>query len=55
MSGAFYNCVALASSTVPIHISHEIAKGNTSNYIYNMLVNGGCSITFAASRILNDA
>jgi hypothetical protein len=48
-------CQTLASSTVPIHISHNITLGNTSNYIYNALVNGDCGITFAASRILNDA
>ena len=54
LTNTFVNCTALASSSVPIHISHTIAKGNTSNYIYNMLVNGGCGITFAASRILND-
>ena len=54
LDNTFLNCTKLASSSVPIHISHTIAKGNTSNYIYNMLVNGGCGITFAASRILND-
>lgn len=55
MTNAFYNCIALASSSVPIHISHEIALGDTSNYIYNSLVNGLTGITFAPSRILNDA
>ena len=48
-------CNTLKNSSVPIHISHNIALGNTSNYIYNMLVNGGCGITFDPSRILNDA
>ena len=52
--GTFQDC-GLDSSTVPIHISHTIAKGNTSNYIYNCLVNGWCGIEFAPSRILNDA
>ena len=51
----FENCTKLASSTVPIHISKNIALGNTSDYIYNMLVNGYTGITFDPSRILNDA
>jgi hypothetical protein len=41
-------------STVPIHISHEIALGDTSNYIYNSLVNGLTGLAFDPSRILND-
>jgi hypothetical protein len=53
--GTFLMCFSLSSSSVPIHISHTIALGNTSNYIYNMLVNGDCGTTIAASRILNDA
>ena len=55
MSYTFYNCTALASSTVPIHISHTIALGDTTNYIYNCLVNGIAGIAFDPSRILNDA
>jgi hypothetical protein len=55
MNYMFDNCTKLASSSVPIHISHEIALGDTSNYIYNSLVNGLTSISFAPSRILNDA
>ena len=55
MYNMFQECNTLVNSTVPIHISHEIALGNTSNYIYNCLVNGWCGITFAPSRILNDA
>ena len=55
MSGAFYGQPIFANSTVPIHISHEIALGNTSNYIYNMLVNNGVGIIIDPSRILNDA
>jgi hypothetical protein len=55
LSDTFYGCTTLANSTVPIHISSSIALGNTGNYIYNMLVNGDCGITFAPSRILNDA
>ena len=51
----FSECYRLESSSVPIHISSSIALGNTSNYIYNMLVNGGCGIAFNTSRILNDA
>ena len=51
----FYRCPFLKISPVPIHISHEIALGDTSNYIYNSLVNGLTGISFAPSRILNDA
>ena len=55
MDQAFSACSIFANSSVPIHISHEIALGDTSNYIYNALVNGLTGITFPASRILNDA
>ena len=55
MDYMFEDCTKLASSSVPIHISHEIALGDTSNYIYNSLVNGLTGIPFAPSRILNDA
>ena len=51
---AFGGCTTLESSTVPIHISSSIALGDTSNYIYNCLVNGETGITFDPSRILND-
>ena len=54
MYKTFYNCTTLASSTVPIHISSSIALGNTSNYIYNCLVNNFTGIAFDPSRILND-
>lgn len=55
LENTFDECYKLASSSVPIHISHEIALGDTSNYIYNSLVNGLTGIRFAPSRILNDA
>jgi hypothetical protein len=55
MISTFRDCTALASSTVPIHISHTIALGDTTNYIYNCLVNGRTGIAFDPSRILNDA
>ena len=55
MRQTFQQCDALDSSTVSIHISHNIALGNTRNYIYNCLVNGECGILFNPSRILNDA
>ena len=55
LTNTFRGCTKLASSSVPIHISHEIALGDTSNYIYNSLVNGWCGINLAPSRILNDA
>jgi hypothetical protein len=55
MKHTFYECFELEDSPVPIHISHEIALGDTSNYIYNSLVNGITGISFAPSRILNDA
>ena len=51
---AFGGCTTLESSTVPIHISSSIALGDTSNSIYNSLVNGYTGITFDPSRILND-
>ena len=51
----FYECNKLNNSSVPIHISHNIILGDTSNYIYNALVNGNTGINFAPSRILNDA
>ena len=54
MYQTFYDCTTLSSSTVPIHISHTIALGNTSNYIYNCLVNNYTGIAFDPSRILND-
>ena len=38
-----------------VHINHLIELGNTSNYIYNMLVNGGCGKTIEPGHILNDA
>lgn len=41
-----------ASGTV--HISHNIALGNTDNYIYNSLVNGEAGVILDPSRILND-
>ena len=55
VSWMFYNCYELNNSSVPIHISHNIILGDTSNYIYNALVNGYTGISFAPSRILNDA
>ena len=55
MDNAFNTMPAIfRSSTVPIHISHEIALGDTNNYIYNALVNGLTGIAFDPSRILND-
>ena len=51
----FSGCNKLNNSSVPIHISHNIILGDTSNYIYNALVNGLTRITFDPSRILNDA
>ena len=54
MTRTFVGCNTLANSTVPIHISHTISLGDTSNYIYNCLVNGYTGIKFARSRILND-
>ena len=41
-----------ASGTV--HISHNIALGNTDNYIFNSLVNGHIGPTIPPERILND-
>lgn len=38
-----------------VHISSEINLGDTSNYIYNCLVNGNVGTSIPASRILNDA
>ena len=55
LSYAFSDCDTLKKSSVPIHISHNIILGDTSNYIYNALVNGLTRITFDPSRILNDA
>ena len=55
LESTFDGCRTLERSSVPIHISHEIALGDTSNYIYNSLVNGLTGIRFAPSRILNDA
>ena len=55
VSDMFYGCNELNNSSVPIHISHSIILGDTSNYIYNALVNGNTGINFAPSRILNDA
>ena len=37
-----------------IHISHNIALGDTANYIYNSLVNEYIGISLDPSRILND-
>ena len=54
LTNTFYNCKTLSNSTVPIHISHTIALGNTSNYIYSSLVWGRTGISFAPNRILND-
>lgn len=45
---------AFESGTGVIHISHNIALGDTDNYIYNALVNGEIVITLDPSRILND-
>jgi len=50
----FFDCSLLFNSTKPIHISHNIALGDTSNYIYNALVNNLTGINWAG-RILNDA
>ena len=55
MYRTFYECTILSASTVPIHISHNISLGDTTNYIYNGLVNGYAGIRFDPSRILNDA
>ena len=55
LSYTFSDCDKLKKSSVPIHISHNIILGDTSNYIYNALVNGLTRITFDPSRILNDA
>ena len=55
VSWMFAGCNELNNSSVPIHISHNIILGDTSNYIYNALVNGNTGISFAPSRILNDA
>ena len=55
MVNMFYYRSKLNNSSVPIHISHNIILGDTSNYIYNALVNGNTGINFAPSRILNDA
>ena len=38
-----------------VHISRDIAIGNTSNYIYNMLVNGKAGLNSSNFTILNDA
>lgn len=55
MEETFSDCYTLDyESSVPIHISHEIALGDTSNYIYNGLVNGLTGINWTG-RILNDA
>ena len=50
----FLACPTLAASDVPIHISRSITIGNTSNYIYNALVNNYTGINWTG-RILNDA
>ena len=54
LENTFDDCFTLERSSVPIHISHEIALGDTSNYIYNSLVNGLTGIHWTG-RILNDA
>ena len=54
LESTFDGCLTLERSSVPIHISHEIALGDTSNYIYNSLVNGLTGIHWTG-RILNDA
>jgi hypothetical protein len=54
LTHTFMSCSTLASSSTPIHISHNIAIGDTSNYIYNALVNGHTGIAWEG-RILNDA
>jgi hypothetical protein len=52
MSSMLTNCTSFRSD---VHINHLIELGNTSNYIYNMLVNGGCGIAIEPRHILNDA
>lgn len=54
LNGTFDECLELYQSSLPIHISHEIALGDTSNYIYNCLVNNYTGINWTG-RILNDA
>ena len=54
MYGTFSSCDALTFSSVPIHISHNITLGDTTNYIYNALVNSYTGINWTG-RILNDA
>lgn len=40
--------------TGKVHISHNITLGDTSNYIYNSLINGGAGKIIPVARILND-
>ena len=54
LRATFLDCLTLKTSTVPIHISHKIAIGDTSNFIYNCLVNNSTGINWTG-RILNDA
>lgn len=54
LQDTFYDCTAFESGSGIVHISHNIALGNTDNYIYNSLVNGYIGITLDPSRILND-
>jgi hypothetical protein len=56
LRGTFTNCPYIGSyPQIPIHISHTIALGDTTNYIYNMLVNGGCGKSMLPTAIRNDA
>lgn len=55
LQNTFFLCNNFRDSSIPIHISHNIALGDTSNYIYNCLVNNYTGIAFDPSRILNDA
>ena len=53
MAGAFKGCTALASSTTKVHISPDIEIGDTTNFIYNSLVNNSTGINWTG-RIVND-
>lgn len=50
MDAMFFNCSNLSNK---VHISHLVPK-DTSNYIYNSLVNGYASIDVAPENIYND-
>ena len=54
MKSAFIWDDVLKNSDVPFHIRHEIALGDTHNYIYNCLVNNNIGIRIPANRIFND-